>query len=483
MPDVTRSNGVWRGVNVMPRGWKMSRVAPSLLLSVALTALGAGAAGAQSALPPSAAATPTQIYTGASPYSRIAPSTASTGAISPGTDATSSATAQPGNVGPYPSTGFKTDRAIWYPSVTGATFYDDNVFARHTNRLGDWAGVVRPELAWRSYGLENIDVVGSAFVDQRWYDRFHTEDQLNGGAVLGTTVRAGENTQVVTRFAYLHGHEDRGTSDSINTTFLRPLSYDQADGAGAINQRYGRWWTSVGAAASLVRFSTGTIAGVPIPQNYRDGTIATAPFRVGYVVAPLTSVFVEVAPNARDFHVNLFDSQGWRAVGGALFEPGPGSRIKGEIFGGYMVQAYSGFGFQTVSTFTYGSSLAFLLTPQWTAVLEGRRDAREASLSGGVLLGTPGDGVSVVESLVSGRMDYAVLPNLILGAGAAYLQDDYLGAGRSDHAISPLASLKYYPNRYLSLGFDYRYLNFDSTGLGVLGYYRNVYLFSANLKL
>jgi hypothetical protein len=169
----------------------------SLLMSVALSAIGVGVGHAQSALPPIAAATPTQIYTGASPYSRISPSTTSSGAINGGTE---TATSQPGNVGPYPSTGIKSDYAIWYPSVTGATFYDDNVFARHTNRQGDWAGVVRPELAWRSYGLENIDMVGSAYVDQRWYHRFSTEDQLNAGAVLGATVRAGENTQVVTQF-------------------------------------------------------------------------------------------------------------------------------------------------------------------------------------------------------------------------------------------------------------------------------------------
>ena len=35
---------------------------------------------------------------------------------------------------------------------------------------------------------------------------------------------------------------------------------------------------------------------------------------------------------------------------------------------------------RTVSTFTYGSALAFLLMPNLTATLEGRRDAREASL-------------------------------------------------------------------------------------------------------
>ena len=95
----------------------------------------------------------------------------------------------------------------------------------------------------------------------------------------------------------------------------------------------------------------------------------------------------------------------------------------------------------------------------------------------------PGDGVSVVESVVAGRMDWSVRPDLVLGAGLSYIQDDYLGANRSDHAVSPLASVKYFANRNLTLGFDYRYLNFDSSGFGVLSYYRNVYLFSANWKI
>jgi hypothetical protein len=99
--------------------------------------------------------------------------------------------------------------------------------------------------------------------------------------------------------------------------------------------------------------------------------------------------------------------------------------------------------------------------PNLTAVLEGRRDAREASLSGGVFAGVPGDGVSVIESVVAGRMDWAVQPNLVLGAWRRLSwQDQYLGAGRTDRAISPLASVKYFASRYLTLGFDYRYLNF-----------------------
>ena len=55
--------------------------------------------------------------------------------------------------------------------------------------------------------------------------------------------------------------------------------------------------------------------------------------------------------------------------------------------------------------------------------------------------------------------------------------------GRTDRAVSPLASVKYFASRYLTLGFDYRYLNFDSSGVGVLGYYRNVYLLSAHVRM
>ena len=70
--------------------------------------------------------------------------------------------------------------------------------------------------------------------------------------------RPGENTQVVTRLQYLHAHEDRGTSNSTNANVRASrCSYDQLEAAGAINQRYGRFWTSLGAAAAFIHFDNG----------------------------------------------------------------------------------------------------------------------------------------------------------------------------------------------------------------------------------
>jgi hypothetical protein len=105
---------------------------------------------------------------------------------------------------------------------------------------------------------------------------------------------------------------------------------------------------------------------------------------------------------------------------------------------------------------------------------------------------TPGAAcVSAVETSLSGRLDYRILPNLVIGGGLSFVVDDYLGlvaGGRSDHTLSPLASLKYFPTDRVTIGFDYRHVNFNpvggqSAGVAAISYYRNVYLLSLNAKL
>ena len=58
-----------------------------------------------------------------------------------------------------------------------------------------------------------------------------------------------------------------------------------------------------------------------------------------------------------------------------MLEAGPGARVKGEAYAGYMNQDYTGATFQTISTFTYGGALAWVIAPRWTAVVELRNGA------------------------------------------------------------------------------------------------------------
>jgi hypothetical protein len=369
--------------------------------------------------------------------------------------------------------GIRAGNFILSPAVTAATFYDDNVFAAPSNRQGSWGYLVRPELGLRTAG-QNYASGARGYIEKKGYSRFGSEQQTNGGVALESVVMPGPDTQLVGKARYTRAHEDRGTGESELTSFDRPVGYNTFEASGAINQRFNRWWTSLGVAGSWMNYDTPTIGGIPIDQSYRNGNVTVGTGRLGYVVAPLTSVFVEVAANRRNFQVDIFDSRGYRVVGGVLLEPGPGARVKGEAYAGYMYQDYTGVTFNTVSTFTYGGALAWLIAPRWSAVVEGRRNALESGLNGGV---------SLIESLAAARLDYVVAPNLIVGAGASYLVDEFLGASRTDRTLSPLVSVKYLVSPFVTVGFDYRNVSFGSNGIGTASYYRNVYLFSINARI
>lgn len=408
-----------------------------------------------------------------------------------------------------PASGYAWAGGTFFSGITVGTFYDDNVFASHVNRQSDVAVLARPEFAWAAQG-QNFTVGADGYLEGRRYVRFNSEDQLNGSFGTNFTYMPDSDTQVVGSGRYLRGHLDRGSSETIvpggillSTSFNDPVAYDEGLASIALNKRYGRWWTSIGAAGLGVNYQNPAITGTAVDLSYADGGIGIANGRVGYVVMPQTSAFIEVAGNARTWKVDAFDSTGYRVVGGALFEQGPKTRLRGEVWAGYMNQNYSGSSFQAVSNWTYGASLAFLFTDQLTGVIEGKREAKEAALSLALIApGVVGASTSVcasplgavcvsaIESIIGGRLEYRILPNVALGAGASFMVDEYLGSSaghRSDRTLSPLASIKYFPNDKITLGFDYRRINFDpvggeATGVSAISYYRDVYLLSMNGK-
>ncbi|HEY0331653.1 MAG TPA: outer membrane beta-barrel protein [Rhodopseudomonas sp.] len=406
-----------------------------------------------------------------------------------------------------PIAGYALGGGTLVTGVTAATFYDDNIFATRSARQSDVAFVGRPEFAWMAQG-QNYTIGADGYIEGRRYVKYNSEDQVNGSFGVNFTVMPDTDTQIVSNARYLHAHLDRGSSDTVgpggillSTAFQSPIAYDQGIGSIALNKRYGQWWTSLGAAGVGIHYDNASLLGGIVDFSYADGGIGVANGRLGYVIAPLTSVFVEAAGNVRNWRVDVFDSTGYRVVGGVLFEQGPNARLRGEAWAGYMNQQYNGVSFQEVSNWTYGASMAFLLTDQLTGVIEGRREAKEAALSlaliapgvlgasAAVCSTSPGAAcVSAIESTIAGRLEYRILANVAIGAGASYMVDDYLGpvAGhRSDRTLSPLASLKYFPNDKVTLSFDYRRINFDpvggqSAGVGAISYDRDVYLLSMN---
>ena len=413
----------------------------------------------------------------------------------------------------------------WYFGGTGGVFYDDNVFATNSGHLHDWAFFQRPEVGYVKQG-QNYTFTADGFVEGREYVRFNSEDQINGGTGGTFTFMPDDNTQIIASAHYLHEHLDRGASETIISTaagsqlisslFTHPVAYDEGIESAALNKRYGNWWTSLGVAGLEVNYQNPTIgsifgvspfSGDTVSLAYADGGIGAANGRLGYVVMPLTSVFVEAAGNTRDWGVSFLDSNGFRVDAGMLFEQGPGARLKGEFWAGYMNQAYNGSTMQTISTWTYGANLSAIITDDLTAVVYGRREPKEAVLALATLSGAPGMAtlgatnatcaadasacVSNIETEADFRLDYRILPKVVIGAGMTYLEDDYQGPaalGRVDRTFGPLASLKYFATPNLTFGFDYRNVSFTTFGgtgpgftpVNALPFFKDLYIFSVS---
>jgi hypothetical protein len=438
-----------------------------------------------------------------------------------------------------PVTGTPTQSALpsWYPQPPGTplaggtfysdltvgTFYDDNIFATNTNRLADWAFFARPEAQWVKQG-QNYTFTTDGWVEGRDYARFSSEDQINGGAGAGFTVMPDNDTQILGNVRYLHEHLDRGASETVvaipgggsellSTQFAHPVAYDEGLESVALNKRNGNWWSSLGGAGLEIQYQNAVIgsgstlgAGTPVEFNYADGGIGSVNGRLGYVFMPQTSVFVEAAGNSRDWQVSYFNSTGYRVDAGMLFEQGPNAHLKGEIWGGYMNQVYNGVTMKTVSSWTFGLNMAVAVADDVTAVFEGRREAKESALGLAALpdgaLGASATTctadvavcVSDIEAEIGGRLDFRVTQNVVVGAGATYLEDDYQGPlafGRIDRSFGPLASAKYFATPNLTFAFDYRNLQFSSdngaapagfTSVSALPYYVNIYMLSMNAK-
>ena len=358
------------------------------------------------------------------------------------------------------------------PGGTAGAYFDDNVFALQRNRRSDVAFFARPEISAFTQG-PGYGMQAAGFIEGRKYTKYGSEDQVNGGASASGVVQPDADTQLRGRVQYLHGHEDRGAGDSVLFVPDRPVAFDLIDAAGAINKRWDRWFASIGVSSVGVFYRNTSIQGVPVDQSYRNVVIPAVTGRVGYVVAPLTSVFAEVTGNLREYRFGPLSSRGYRVVAGLLFEPGPEARIKGEVFAGYINQDYVGPTLRTVSTWTAGGAVSFLLTDYTTFTVEGRREAKESGLLGGT---------SLIESSVGGRVDHQLFDNLVIGAGATYLIDDFKGVGRADRYISPLASLRYTVSRNVTVGLDYRHVDYKTDAFGGGAFRRNVVLGAINVR-
>ena len=224
----------------------------------------------------------------------------------------------------------------------------------------------------------------------------------------------------------------------------------------ALNKRYGNWWSSIGGAGLEIQYQNPVIgsASMVVPARRSISvtpTAASAPSTAGSAMSSVRVPAFSSRPPATP------------ATGGSAIsippaidrrrdavEQGPGARLKGEIWGGYMNQVqrrHHGHRFEL--DLRLGSCRG--RHRQVTAVFEGRREAKEAALGLATLpdgsLGasattcSPRTGRLRERHRIGNRRTARFPPaqNVVVGVGATYLKTTIRASWRSAASIGASA--------------------------------------------
>lgn len=360
----------------------------------------------------------------------------------------------------YDAQGVRLGSWLFLPSLMAKTTFDSNVFASGANPQSETIFSIRPELRiksdWNRHSAE-------AFVagEIARYRRFSSENHNNFFAGAAGSAEISRGFVAFGSVEYAKDHEERGTGESF-AGFDKPVPFERITSRASVARRFNRLTVTVGSVVDVHDFEDVTLGGVPVDQDYRDRNVFSVSSRVAYEVSPMTSVFVEVGWNKRDFRTSPLNSDGWRATGGARFEL---SRlIQGEAFIGYMSQDYASPAIVDVSSYTYGGNLKWMPTPLTTVTLLGEREVGESAFGGFS---------SRITSNIGVRVDHELLRNLIASGRLGFEWDEFQGTARKDDYVKAGASLIYMLNPYLSVSGDYRYTNFSTNAPGVNDYHRH----------
>jgi hypothetical protein len=175
--------------------------------------------------------------------------------------------------------------------------------------------------------------------------------------------------------------EDPGDPDTPRNTKEPIITNTYGVEAGvvhAINR------VEVGLHGAVDRYEFGDVrSDGRVRDQRRDYTLSEIRFRTGYEISPLLKPFAEIASNIRDYDFPVDrggqrqGSEGWRLVGGFIYEPSP--KLKAEIAGGYGQQYPDERTLRTLSGPIFDGTVTWRMTPLTRIILDGEIDFGETT--------------------------------------------------------------------------------------------------------
>jgi hypothetical protein len=277
----------------------------------------------------------------------------------------------------------------------------------------------------------------------RQTDVFNSALNYNNGAIGP----AGPNTNIpiiVNPF---------GTTPGVN-----PIPYNQFTTGASVTKTFDQVFVTLSGTAFYLAYDHST--DIPPPfQTSNNAASVWVSGRVGYNVMPALYIFTEGAGVFNRFQNSLFDTNGYRVIGG-LGSSDPNSLFRGEIYGGYQFQHQeqqdlTGSDIPTnVGSGVFGGRISYYPTRYWTLVAS----VDEALGISTTLAPSVPQGVPTRVTTAILQMNYGLSRTWSVGVRGGYTRGEFIGiSGLDNNGWLAGASFNYEIWRNLLLTLDYQY--------------------------
>jgi hypothetical protein len=255
-----------------------------------------------------------------------------------------------------------------------------------------------------------------------------------------------------------------------------PVRYTQLFGSSSIQKEFGMFFTAIGGSVTGTKYQNATDnLGNVINEQFQNGEVYTANYRLGFHISPIVYTYVEPSMNWTRYEASNLDSHGYRVVGG--IGSGLISLFSGEIYAGYLEQKFDDPTVGTITSPVVGGKLSWFPTRFLTFVVTG--DQTFGTTDANALAFTPGSPTKLTTVKLTGNWDFSYL--FALTAGVSDQQVNYLNLPRKDQFLSYNAGIiwKIRPGFGLQFGYVHQHLSSDVPGNS---YSRDLFAVSGNTR-
>ena len=362
----------------------------------------------------------------------------------------------------YAPLGLRVGSFMVSPSVEGVTEWNDNIYYRQNNAIGDFIFHIKPTVNVRS-NWNRHELSFSSGGDFMFYKNHSTEDKQNYFANLGGRFDVLKDSFATANLYFNHMAENRGTPDPVVNVATRPLENNTFGATVGYEHKINRVRINLSDDIKRIDYIDGIDAkGDIVPNSQRTRTVNTSTVRLGYELFSGYEAYLKGSYNFVDYQ-NPFTAIIYTGNGIALDRSSHGYAVEtglkfdvthtmvGDAYVGYREQTYKSPMLMPISGMTGGLGLTWLPTRLTTVKIVLNRDILETTQ-----IGLSG----FFSTAVTASVDHELLRNVLLNTHASYTNNAYTGPhalNRQDDLYNAGAGIKYLVNRYLYLKLNYDY--------------------------